>query len=89
MTNGSANGVQHHELSACQTHVENKIVVLETQISGKLSALQRELDQIRLALDTLVTKTEFWPVKMFSFGLAGGILLSALGTLLGRVLGWQ
>ena len=86
MTNG--NTVQHHELEACQSIVEHKILLLETQLLAKVSFLEKEVQRLIMIIETLVTQKEFWPIKMFTIGLASGVLLTALGAIMTKVLGW-
>jgi hypothetical protein len=39
-------------------------------------------------VETLITRHEFNPVKTITFGLAGGVLVSALAAVMAKVLGW-
>ena len=87
MTNG--NSVQHHELEACQSMVEHKILLLETQLLAKVSFLEKEIQRLIEIIQTLVTQKEFWPIKMFVIGLASGVLVTALGAVMARILGWS
>ena len=69
--------------------VEHKILLVETQIMAKVSVLERDIQRLIAVIETLVTQKEFWPIKMFTIGLASGVFLSALGAVMARVLGWS
>jgi hypothetical protein len=87
MSNGTS--VQHHELEACQSMVEHKILMLETQMLAKVSFLEKEIQRLIEIIQTLVTQQEFWPIKMFVIGLSSGVLVTALGAVMARILGWS
>lgn len=48
--------------------------------------LQEQVATMQKTLETLVSKAEFIPVKMISYGLAGTVLSSALMAVLAKVL---
>ena len=81
--------MQHHELEACQNMVEHKILLVETQIMAKVALLEKEIMRLIGVIETLVTQKEFFPVKVFVYGLASGVLATALGVVMARIAGWS
>ena len=69
--------------------VEHKILLVETQIMAKVALLESELKRLILVIETLVTQKEFFPVKVFVYGLASGVLATALGVVMARIAGWS
>ena len=51
-----------------------------------LVRLEERSRQMELQIAKMVTKDAFYPVKLISYGLAGGALLTVLGGLLATVL---
>lgn len=87
--------VEELDLANCKNEVERKLLVMESQTKNELTSLRSEVRELTLRmidvrddLDKLVTRPEFEPVKMIAFGLAGGVLISALTAVLAKVLGW-
>ena len=69
--------------------VEHKILLVETQIMAKVALLEKEIMRLIGVIETLVTQKEFFPVKVFVYGLASGVLATALGVVMARIVGWS
>lgn len=52
-----------------------------------LARIDERVKTMQAALQTLVTRTEFLPVKLIAFGLAALVLASTLTFVLGRAFG--
>lgn len=76
------------ELANCKHEVESKILHLENQILVRLTGMDRDLASVRADVNDLVTRPEFHPVKLITYGLSGGVLMTALAAIMARVLGW-
>jgi hypothetical protein len=73
--------IKAHEMDACREKVETKLLLLETQVLHKVTALEKVVEH-------LVTRMEFEPYKMVTLGLVGGVLIAALGAVMSKVIGW-
>ena len=51
-----------------------------------LARLDERVQAIQKELHILVTRAEFWPVKMIAFGLAGLILSTVVAALIAQVI---
>jgi hypothetical protein len=76
------------ELMHCRTELEKSILKLEAQTLGELVGLKRDVEILTKQIEALVTRPEFHPVQMIAYGLAGGVLITALGSVMAKVLGW-
>ena len=75
-------------INTCRLEVENKILVQEGKMLSELVKLRGGVESLEKDVEVLITRHEFAPVKQIAFGLAGGVLLSALGAVLAKVMGW-
>jgi hypothetical protein len=76
-----------HEIDKCRNEVEVKILTLESEIKQDTAAMKKDIAAIQRAIEKLVERNEFMPVKLIAFGLAGGVLMTVLGIVLSKVLG--
>jgi hypothetical protein len=76
-----------HEIDKCRNEVEVKILTLESEIKQDTASMKKDIAAIQRAIEKLVERNEFMPVKMIAFGLAGGVLMTVLGIVLSKVLG--
>ena len=76
------------ELLECKTQVEKQILALESKTLVKITEMERDIRAIKEDMTVLITRPEFHPVKMISYGMAGGVLMAALGAVMSKVLGW-
>jgi hypothetical protein len=75
-----------HEIDKCRNEVEVKILTLESEIKQDTAAMKKDIQSIQRAIEKLVERNEFMPVKLIAFGLAGGVLMTVLGIVLSKVL---
>lgn len=87
--------VEPLDLANCKSDIEKKMLMLESQTLLEIASVKKtqeaqaqDISSIKTALEKLVTRPEFEPVKMLAFGMAGGVLITALGAILLKVLGW-
>ena len=52
----------------------------------RIIKIEMRLEQVCKDLEDLVTKTEFMPVKLIAYGLAGGILTAVLSAIVFNLL---
>ena len=83
----SESSVKMHEMEACRDKVETKMLLLEVQVLNKITAIQKDLDTMKLALEELLTRKEFEPYRLVLIGLIGGVLMAVLGGLMTLVIG--
>ena len=76
------------DLTNCKHEIETKILKLENQILQDAIGMRKDISSIKEDVETLITRHEFEPVKLIAFGLAGGVLIAALGAVFAKVLGW-
>ena len=76
-----------YDLEKCRNEVEVKILTLENEIKQDTASMKKDIQAIQRAIEKLVERNEFVPVKMIAFGLAGGVLMTVLGIVLSKVLG--
>ena len=76
-----------HDLEACRNEVEMRILTLESEIKQDTAVMKKDIQSIQKAIEKLVERNEFMPVKLIAFGLAGGVLMTVLGIVLSKVLG--
>jgi len=79
--------VKMHEMEACRDQVENKMLLLESQVLNKISNLEREGQFIREALKELLTRKEWEPYRVVIVTLVGGILMAVIGGLMAMLIG--
>ena len=58
----------------------------ENPHSERLARIETKMEGILDKLDELVSRAEFLPVKLITYGLAGGILTAFLSALIFRVI---
>jgi hypothetical protein len=75
-----------HEIDKCRNEVEVKILTLESEIKQDTASMKKDIQSIQKAIEKLVERNEFMPVKLIAFGLAGGVLMTVLGIVLSKVL---
>ena len=75
-----------HDIEACRNEVEMRILTLESEIKQDTTAMKKDIQSIQRAIEKLVERNEFMPVKLIAFGLAGGVLMTVLGIVLSKVL---
>jgi hypothetical protein len=74
------------EIDKCRNEVEVKILTLESEIKQDTTAMKKDIQSIQKAIEKLVEYSEFQPVKLIAFGLAGGVLTTVLGIVLVKAL---
>ena len=77
------------ELIDCKTQIEKQILVLEGKTLHEVSAIKRDLEYIRGDVEQLVTMTRYRPVELLVYGGVAGVLMSALGMVMAKILGWS
>ena len=70
------------EIDKCRSEVEIMILTLESEIKQDTTAMKKDIQAIQMAIDKLVEYSEFQPVKLIAFGLAGGVLTTVMGIVL-------
>ena len=66
--------------------LEIKILNIENQINIKVSSMKSTVEAIEKEIAKLVTRDRFDPVAYIAYGLAAGVLTTALGALMSKVL---
>ena len=74
------------EIDKCRGEVEIMILTLEGEIKQDTTAMKKDIQAIQKAIDKLVEYSEFQPVKLIAFGLAGGVLTTVMGIVLIKAL---
>ena len=74
------------EIDKCRGEVEMKKLTLESEIKQDTGAMKKDIKHIQEAIVKLVEHSEFQPVKMIAFGLAGGVLITVLGIVLSKTI---
>lgn len=59
----------------------------EQEHSERLVRIETKMESVLEKLDAVVSRAEFLPVKMISYGLAGGILTAFLSAVIFKVMG--
>ena len=77
------------ELMECKSAIEKQILTLEGKTCQEVSAIKVELHHISQSLDDLVTMTRYRPVELLVYGGVAGVLMAALGMVMGKILGWS
>jgi hypothetical protein len=65
--------------------LEKKILSVEQTVLLKVTSLEIELSALHETVKTLVTKERFDPVAYIAYGLAAGVLTTALGAVLSKI----
>jgi hypothetical protein len=73
------------DVAAIKTKVEHLEEVVRD--NSKISTIETKLEHLEKLVETFVTRPEFDPVKMITYGMAGSILLTVLGAILAKVVG--
>ena len=74
------------EIDKCRGEVEIMILTLESEIKQDTTSMKKDIQAIQRAIDKLVEYSEFQPVKLIAFGLAGGVLTTVMGIVLIKAL---
>lgn len=61
--------------------------MIEDNHTERLARIETHLEHVASRLEQLVTKAEFWPVKVLTLGMAGGILTAFLSSIIFKVMG--
>jgi len=64
------------QLTACRQDVGEKMLVMERDSIEKLTRLQSTVDSLEKRIPEWITRVEFTPVKMITYGLVSIILTS-------------
>ena len=65
--------------------LEMKILDVEQTVLIKVSAIETSIASLNAVVQQLVRKETFQPVAYIAYGLAAGVMTSALGALMGMV----
>ena len=68
--------------------VQHEVKLLESKLMSEVHTLSSDIARLTVQITLLVTHQEFKPVKMLTYGYAGGVLSMALTTMMARILGW-
>jgi hypothetical protein len=74
------------EFHECRENVGNKMLIMERDSIEKLTRLEVQMSSISSSLSTFVSQHQFEPVKLISYGLAAGVLMTVLGAILMKVI---
>ena len=83
--------VEEHQMSDHSTEtrlsaLENKLHQIELSLSRQLEALTAAYQGMAKALDQLVGRAEFLPVKYIVYGVTGSVVAGAVGAIVSRML---
>ena len=78
----------HHDADECEQlrTLEIKILNVEHQIQTEVSSMKATVEAIQNEIAKLVTRDRFDPVAYIAYGLAAGVLTTALGAMMSKVL---
>lgn len=76
------------ELLLWQTGIERRVDNLQARLVTETALINQELRQLPAQIAARVTHIEFQPYKIFTAGLAAGVLTAALAAVMSRILGW-
>lgn len=78
----------NHDADECEQlrALEIKILNVEHQIQTEVSSMKTTVESIRNEITKLVTRDRFDPVAYIAYGLAAGVLTTALGAMMSKVL---
>ena len=74
------------KMETCKDGLHHRMSTIENLHVGKLIKLETQMEATLKTMMEFVTKSQFEPVKLITYGLAGGILITVLGAVLARVL---
>ena len=74
------------DLGKCKTDVGGKVIDLEKEALVRMTRLETQMIAMSAALLTFVNHSQFKPVMLIAYGLAGGVLTTVLGAVLAKVL---
>jgi len=66
--------------------LERKILNVEQMVLIKVAGLETSVSSLNEAINQLVRKETFQPVAYIAYGLAAGVLTTALGAIMSQVL---
>ena len=66
-------------------NMETRLNQLEVVTAKELQALVSNYQNVSMNIEKLVTRFEFDPIRLLTYGLAGGFLLVVVGFILSRV----
>jgi len=72
-----------------ETHERDRLHKVEEKTAATaetVASVSAKVDHIAISLDQLVSKDRFAPVAYIAYGLAGGVLMTFLGAVIGLVL---
>lgn len=75
------------EVIQCRAQYGERMLRLEVGNAEKLTRLETQMKAMMEAMATFVTASRFRPVELIAFGLAGGVMTTALGLVLARAFG--
>lgn len=75
------------EIDTCKTNLGGKLTDLERDLMVKLTRQETQILAMSATLLTFVNHSQFKPVMLIAYGLAGGVLMTVLGALLAKLLG--
>lgn len=75
------------EFYECRDNVGSRMVRLEVENAQKLTRLETQMITVVATMSSFVTSSRFRPVELIAFGLAGGVMTTALGMVLARAFG--
>jgi hypothetical protein len=76
------------EFRECKDTVGTRMLAMERESIEKLTRLETQMTAIMLSLSTFVSQSRFRPVELIAFGLAGGALMTLLGAIMAKLLGF-
>ena len=65
--------------------LERKILGIERTIQIEVSSIKINVEAIKFDMQRLVTREKFEPVAYIAYGLAAGVMTTALGAVLSKV----
>jgi hypothetical protein len=75
------------EFRECRDNVGGRMLVMERESIEKLTRLETQMLSVSLSLTSFVHHHQFAPVKLITYGLAGGVLTTFLGAIMAKILG--
>ena len=65
--------------------IQRDLKYVKDAVAELRTDMREDVVQLRRDFEDFVTHSEFFPVKMIAYGLAGGVMLTVLGALLAKV----
>ena len=75
------------EFRECRDNVGKRMISMEHESIEKLTRLETQMAAVVLGLTSFVHQHQFAPVKLITYGLAGGVLTTFLGAVMVKLLG--